>query len=293
MLLDPPTYLASLQSNIRQRPIPWDGAVRAGTLTDDQLARIRAVDKVKRDVRKQTVEADLDGYRILFVGGSGAKSVLESASKRQDVVQYILVLLSDLLDAIPALSKAVLRSGDPYRQLLPLLAHSSNTDDPIPLLTSTVLVSLMAGSRDESTATVDKALPVIFSYLSSLTRNPDAGLQDIGVQQYSSLLYGRAPRQQFWKQRSETVSPLIDILRAAAGVNGDASASLWSSTTGTAGSGLGGSLGGGVGLQLLYRVLLVMWQLSFEAADIGDDLNEYVTLVAVVFVAHMLYLPSR
>ncbi len=277
MLPDPPPYLASLQSNIRQRPIPWDGAVRAGTLTDDQLARIRAVDKVKREVRKQSVESDLEGYRILFVGGagvSGPKSVLESAAKRQDVVQYILVLLSDLLDAVPALSKAILRTADPYRQLLPLLANSSNPEDPIPLLTSTVLVSLMAGSRDESPATVDKAMPVIFSYLSSLTRNSDAGLQDIGVQEYSSLLYGRAPRRQFWRQRSETVSPLIDILRAAAGVNGDASASLWSSTTGSAGSGFGGSLGGGVGLQLLYRVLLVVWQLSFEAADVGDDLNE-------------------
>jgi hypothetical protein len=99
MSLDPPTYLASLQSNIRQRPIPWDGAVRAGTLTEDQLAKIRAVDKVKKDARKQTVEADLDGYRQLFVGGPGKKSVLELAAKQQNVVQYILVLLSDLLES--------------------------------------------------------------------------------------------------------------------------------------------------------------------------------------------------
>lgn len=95
------------------------------------------------------------------------------------------------------------------------------------------------------------------------------------MQEYSSLLYGRAPRQQFWKQRSETVTPLIEILRAAAGVgNSDASASLWSGTTGTVRSGFEGSLSGGVGLQLLYGVLLVMWQLSFEAEDIGDDVNE-------------------
>ncbi|KAG5766932.1 hypothetical protein H9Q71_014529, partial [Fusarium xylarioides] len=39
MSLDPPTYLASLQSNNRQRPIPWDGAVRAGTLTEEQYAK--------------------------------------------------------------------------------------------------------------------------------------------------------------------------------------------------------------------------------------------------------------
>ena len=96
---DPPTYLTSLQNNIRARPIPWDGAVRAGTLTEGQLARIRAVDKVKKDVRNQTVDRDLDGYRILFFGEPGNPSVLESAKKRGDVVQYILVLLSDLLDS--------------------------------------------------------------------------------------------------------------------------------------------------------------------------------------------------
>ena len=91
--LDPPTYLASLQNNIRQRPIPWDGAVRAGTLTDAQLAKIRAVDKVRKEASKQAVEADLDGYRSLF------SSVLQSAANRQDVVQYILVLLNDLLNS--------------------------------------------------------------------------------------------------------------------------------------------------------------------------------------------------
>jgi V-type H+-transporting ATPase subunit H len=99
MSLDPPTHLASLQINIRQRPIPWDGAVRAGNLTEEQLAQIRAVDKAKRDARKQTVEANLDAYCSLFVGGPGKKSVLELATKRQDVVQYILVLLSDLLES--------------------------------------------------------------------------------------------------------------------------------------------------------------------------------------------------
>ncbi len=102
MSLDPPTYLASLQNNIRARPIPWDGTVRTGTLTEEQLAKIRAVDKIKREVRREKVETDLDGYRILFVGSPANPSVLETASKRSDVVQYILVLLSDLLDgAIP------------------------------------------------------------------------------------------------------------------------------------------------------------------------------------------------
>ncbi|ROT36968.1 vacuolar ATP synthase subunit H [Sodiomyces alkalinus F11] len=274
MLVDPPTYLASLQSNIRQRPIPWDGAVRAGTITEDQLARIRAVDKAKNpDVRKQIVEADLDGYCSLFLGDNGKPGALQG--KNANVIHYLLVLLSDLLQTVPALSKALLKTGEPYKNFLPLLAQSNSSEDPIPLLTATALTKLMAASRDESPAT-HHALPMLFTYYSGLSKSSDAGLQDIAVQEYSSLLYGRASRQQFWNQRSETIAPLVDILKTAVGVgsNGTSSASLWNGNGSGRNNGFEGSLGGGVGLQLLYHVLLVLWQMSFEARDIGDDLND-------------------
>ncbi|KAJ8111441.1 hypothetical protein ONZ43_g5620 [Nemania bipapillata] len=273
MSLDPPPYLGSLQNNIRQRPIPWDGAARAGTISESQLAKIRAVDKVRKEQRKQVVESDLDGYRILFVGEPGTPGVLESASRRSDVVQYILVLLSDLLQGVPALAKALYQDSDPYQHLIPLLAHSNQLEDPIPLLTSTVLAILMANAQDASPAT-ENALPLILSYLCSLTKSSnDAGLQDIAVMEYSSLLYSQTNRQLFWKQRSETVTPLIEILRKAAGFGAESSASLWSGNAAARSGGLEG-LSGGVGIQLLYHVLLVLWQLSFEAEDIGDDMND-------------------
>lgn len=100
MSLEPPTYLSSLRNNIRARPIPWDGAVRAGTITEEQLGRIRAVDKVRKDQRKQTVEAEVEAYRSLFLGGEGERSILEKAARRADVVQYVLVLLGDLLEGM-------------------------------------------------------------------------------------------------------------------------------------------------------------------------------------------------
>lgn len=113
MSLDPPTYLASLQSNTRQRPIPWDGAVRAGTLTEEQYSRIRAVDKAKKpEQRREIVEADMDAYRLLFVGGEGKASVLETAGKHANVIQYILVLLADLFDGkSPAWPRPPVASG--------------------------------------------------------------------------------------------------------------------------------------------------------------------------------------
>ena len=117
---------------------------------------------------------------------------------------------------------------------------------------------------------------MILTYLSGLAKSTDAGLQDIAVQEYSSLLFGPASRELFWNQRSETFGPLVKILQAAAGIgsDGNSSASLWSGNTSTRSAGADGSLGGGVGLQLLYHVLLVIWQMSFESEDIGDDLNE-------------------
>ena len=100
MSLDPPPYLNSLQNNIRARPIPWDGAVRTGTITDNDLKKIKAVDKVRKEQRRQTVEADFEAYQSLILGGGKSKSVLESAAKRGDVVQYMLVLTGDLLNGM-------------------------------------------------------------------------------------------------------------------------------------------------------------------------------------------------
>lgn len=98
MSLEPPTYLSSLQSNIRGRPIPWEGAVRAGNIKEEHLKNIKAVDKVRKEQRKQTVENDLNGYRTLLVGGDGEKSILEHAARRTDIIQYILVLTTDLFN---------------------------------------------------------------------------------------------------------------------------------------------------------------------------------------------------
>jgi V-type H+-transporting ATPase subunit H len=179
---------------------------------------------------------------------------------------------------IPALSKALLDHPDPYKPFLPLLTHSTNLEDPVPLLTSTILSSLVAASATASpkgTPATDRALPKLLSYLSTLTQSSDGGLQDIAVLEYSALLRGKKSRELFWKQRSETVGPLFDILKTAAGVgsNGDSASTLWSGGANIR-SGIEGYVSSGVGLQLLYHVLLVIWQLSFESATIGDGLDK-------------------
>ncbi|QSS60847.1 vacuolar ATP synthase subunit H [Histoplasma capsulatum] len=292
MSLDPPTYLSSLQNNIRARPIPWEGAVRAGNITEDQLKRIKVVDKVRKEVRQKTVGNDLKTYATLLVGGSGGKSILESASRRTDIVQYILVLAADLINDTPALASLLIQEPERYRHYLPLLQHSSNPEDPIPLLASAFLTSLVSTSlvsNKKPTVPDSEALPRLYSYLSTLTVSQDTGLQDIGVQQYSALLRTKRSREIFWSQRATTIDPLMDILRAAAGLkdNNDSSTIVGSSTIRSLESGIGG----GVGLQLLYHVLLVIWQLSFEGSLIGQELESEQEIIALC--THLLRLSPK
>ncbi|KAF1364706.1 vacuolar ATP synthase subunit H [Lizonia empirigonia] len=273
--LDPPTYLTSIQNNIRARPISWEGAVRAKTISDEDLKKIKSIDKVRKDQRKQTIESDIQSFVTLLLGGDGSQSIFEAAAKRQDIIHYMLVLLGDIIDDIPALASALIEHPAPYKPFLPLLKASSNNEDPVPLLTSSVLSGLVshavvASSKD--TTQLDQALPQLYTYLSTLAKASDAGLQDIAVREFSAVLRSTKARHLLWKQRKETLDPLFDILRSAARSSNDRESTLYSG--GSIRSAGDSGLSGGVGLQLLYHVLLVIWQLSFEGELVGDGLQD-------------------
>lgn len=127
----------------------------------------------------------------------------------------------------------------------------------------------------KNTTQVDDALPQLYNYLAALAKSSDAGLQDIAVQEYSAVLRNRKSRELFWKQRKETLDPLFDILRAASGAGKDGESTGGNRVAGSVRS-VPEGLSGGVGLQLLYHVLLVIWQLSFEGDLVGEGLQEYV-----------------
>lgn len=181
---------------------------------------------------------------------------------------------------IPALTDSLVKHAHPYKPLLPLLKQSANPEEPIPLLASSVLSSLLSHAliaQPKSTPEIDEALPKLYSYIAELSKTSDSNLQDIGVQEYSALLRTSKSRQQFWKQRSETLGPLIDVLRTATGGKDTDSTAYNGGSTGTSirsATEANIKIGGGVGLQLLYHVLMVIWQLSFEGKLVGKGLDE-------------------
>lgn len=174
---------------------------------------------------------------------------------------------------IPTLTEALTQHQAPYKPFLPLL---KNNEDTVRLLAATVLTGLLSHAvtkYSKNTPQADEALPQLFSYLSSIAKTSDASLQDIAVRFYSAVLRSSKARRVFWKQRKETLDPLFDILRAAVGAAKDTDSTLYGSNSIRS---EGGGLSGGVGLQLLYHVLLVIWQLSFEGELVGDGLQEWV-----------------
>lgn len=93
-----------LCSNIRARPIGWDGYFRAHVITADELEKFKAIDKVTQERRIGIVERDPDAYARLFLGDGGSTAgILGRTGGRGgggDIVQYILVLMGDLLESM-------------------------------------------------------------------------------------------------------------------------------------------------------------------------------------------------
>lgn len=179
---------------------------------------------------------------------------------------------------IPVLTESLAKHAHPYKPLLPLLKQSNNPEDPIPLLTSAVLASLMSFAliaQPKSTPDMDEALPTLYSYIAELAKASDSNLQDIAVQHYSALLRTSKSRQQFWKQRKETLGPLMEVLHSATGGKDSDSTMYNGGSTAASIRSMPESIKiSGVGLQLLYHILMVIWQLSFEGALVGPGLDE-------------------
>ena len=180
------------------------------------------------------------------------------------------------------MTSALIAHPHPFKPFVPLLKQSTNPEDPIPLLTSSVLSSLLSHAltaKPKSTPEIDEALPKLYSYIAALSGSSDSNLQDIAVQEYSALLRTSKSRQQFWSQRKETIGPLFEVLHAAAGGSKDTDSTLYNggSSATSIRSAAESSIkvgGSSVGLQLLYHVLMAIWQLSFEAKLVGKGLDE-------------------
>ena len=142
----------------------------------------------------------------------------------------------------------------------------------------------------------EQTLPTLFKYLATIASSSESTHQDLAVQSYVLLLRNSHSRLTFWEMGDETIKILTNVVEtAAAGSKGkgttdvglggagagsapstssavSATTALLSSSASAASTNL---KQGGVNLQLLYHVLVAIWELSFEEV-IAEELDEYV-----------------
>jgi V-type H+-transporting ATPase subunit H len=153
-----------------------------------------------------------------------------------------------------------------------LLAQLEDTENPIPLLARAVLTTLLAAALAKTANPDDEtrhALAKFYHRLATVTRGADQHEQDLAIQAYVALLRTAVAKDAFWQMREETMNPLVRILEASATGSGSVGSVERGSLTGNS-----NVVQGGVPLQLLYHVLLVVWELSFEE-EVAEDINAY------------------
>jgi len=96
MSLESQSPLDEYKGLIRDRPVAWDAYIRYNLVTDSDVKKIKAIDKVPKDRRVGIVEKDGEGYARLVLGEDGV--LRKSANgNRVDIVKYILMWTGDLL----------------------------------------------------------------------------------------------------------------------------------------------------------------------------------------------------
>ncbi|BFZ64903.1 H(+)-transporting V1 sector ATPase subunit H [Saitoella coloradoensis] len=223
-LLAQNTHLESLSTNIRARPIPWDGYQRAGLVSDHEVKSIKAVSSQQR--QQDVFSKEGKQYAELVMG-------LLGKAKRADILQYVLVLAGDFIVEVKGWSMDLFmlrgENGDlPYG---PIVKQLSSEDEAIRLLAARFLTSLLSLDPNPPREVVESYLTFSTTHLLS---SPSPALQDFCLASYTALLRHSPSRPTFWSNTA-VMSGTIDILKKNEG-----------------------------GLQVQYWGLVCLWLLSFE-----------------------------
>ncbi|ORX51659.1 ATPase, V1 complex, subunit H [Hesseltinella vesiculosa] len=235
-------YLDKKVTQIRQKPILWEGYERANLLTHNQVELIRAIDKKNPQDIQAAVQGNEEAYASLIL------YLLQSLS-RTDTVQYVCVLADDILSVNEnnAAGFHQTHSQDetyPYGPFFRVL----QLGDEFSTLEATKVLTMLASSSP-SPEKVD--LYELYGWLTQQLASSNLNLVDIAVQELESLLRVRAYRMPVWRS-PQLVKCLVSRL--------DRSASP----------------------QMQYQVIFCLWLLTFEptiAAEINEKYDIIPTLV--------------
>ncbi|KAJ2781748.1 H(+)-transporting V1 sector ATPase subunit H [Coemansia interrupta] len=242
MVPDVPAAMVSNQffdeftDKVRVKPIPWEGFSRAGLVSSDELRQL------KEFQQRQPKEGEsLAEYVELLVGLSERLSSL-------DALQYLLVMLDDLVDGDAAACEQLARdtaSGHFGRAMFRCMERK---DDYLGLKAAKILAGVVVRC---GVAGFEYAR--LFAALERYLRSELTSVVDVAVQVMQSVLRVGRARSVLYGECPGCVAQLVDVLRRTV---------------------VGGRAPRGVVAvpQTQYEVVFCLWLLTFEA-PIAESLN--------------------
>ncbi|KAL1924262.1 uncharacterized protein VTP21DRAFT_7297 [Calcarisporiella thermophila] len=183
-------YIEDYTTQMRSRPIPWEGYQRATLITQEELQLIKRVDKKSPEEIKRVMDKDGDQYAKLYIN-------LLQKLVRVETVQYILVLVDDMLtdhnERTAHFHK--LSAENPELPFAPFLRCIKMDNDFVPLKASKILTILICSAPNPPSVNFTE----FFQWIVTQLQNSNPNVYDLAVQVLESLLRSREYRKLFWE----------------------------------------------------------------------------------------------
>lgn len=295
-------YLDEIQSNIRARPIPWEGYERAGIIDSNDARLVKSIEQAgNRDKRLSVIDSDPASYVNMV------NKMLGNVT-RDDVIKYMLSLAGDA--ARDSSSFRSVFSGQythksdgtsPQPTINALISLLNRPGEQIHLLTARVLYFLVVRTSGETHASVwSSEVRTLSEYIASkllCTQNP--AIQELGAQLLGGLVEIKSYRLIVWDVLTSRSKTSSQVSASVEDVSSDTNTSTSHDATHSQNNGthhastdvlatVNSILEASKGqLQLQYYVLLVLWLLSFEVKPARQLIEDYRLVPVLVTVIKM------
>ncbi|OLY85386.1 V-type proton ATPase subunit H [Smittium mucronatum] len=197
------SYFDAVTKNVNRRPMPWEGFFNAGLITEEEMQTFRSLQQSKRNFKDYPVESTKCTQLILG---------LLVKLHRIEVIQYLLVLLNELIDTQEtSIQECLAYSSDRYSSVYSLLEKNFEShDDYIGLMACKIIIKLL-NVQNSPDFTFD--FRNMFAYFESKLDSEDPSVVDVVIQLVQSLLAINGSRQYLFTNSPGCLEKMVHILK--------------------------------------------------------------------------------
>ncbi|OMJ19928.1 V-type proton ATPase subunit H [Smittium culicis] len=196
-------YFDGVTRNVHKRPMPWEGFFNAGLITEEEMITFRSLQQSKRNFKDYPIETRKCTNLVLG---------LLVKLHRIEVIQYLLVLLDDLVEnQDTAIDECISYKSDRYATIYTLLEKNFEShDDYIGLMACKVIIKLL-NSQNSYDFSFD--FTNLFVYFEQKLDSTDPSISDVVIQLIQSVLSINGSRKFIFHNSPSCLEKMVLILK--------------------------------------------------------------------------------